>query len=345
MTVSLSRRSLIRSSIAATALLAVSCNRSQANLTSASQQSGQPIRLGLSLWAGSSPWQIAEDKGFLKASGVNTEITWFQTLADSLNAFTAGKIDVANLTLTDLFISNVNNVPCKVISMPVVSVGADVIIADPSINSVQDFVGKTAGIEIATIGHLLFLQALAKNGVAPDSVQIVNMGAGAATSALVAGKLPIAYSYEPFLTQATESGKGKVIFSSADVPGLMTDMIVAQQKLLDTRATEVQKLVDVWNQVLDFRKTNADEAIAIEATRAGVSAEEHRALVEGIDWLTPQEMLETFKPGNTTESLVHAGEVVADFMLEQKLITTRPPATETLIDDRFLKDHVSRNPA
>jgi hypothetical protein len=74
----------------------------QANLTSASQQSGQPIRLGLSLWPGAIPWQIAEDKGFLNASGVNAEITWFQTLADQLNAFTAGKIDIANLTLTEL---------------------------------------------------------------------------------------------------------------------------------------------------------------------------------------------------------------------------------------------------
>jgi NitT/TauT family transport system substrate-binding protein len=102
--------------------------------------------------------------------------------------------------------SNVNNVPCKVISLPDVSAGADAIIADPSINSVQDFVGKTAGIEIATIGHLLFLQALAKNGVDPNSVKTVNMAADAATSALVAGKVPIAYSYEPFITQATKSG-------------------------------------------------------------------------------------------------------------------------------------------
>ena len=321
------------------------CNRPQANLTSASQQSGQPIRLGFSLWPGAIPWQIAEDKGFLKASGVNAEITWFQTLADQLNAFTAGKIDIANLTLTDLFISNVNNVPCKVISLPDVSAGADAIIADPSINSVEDFVGKTAAIEIATIGHLLFLQALAKNGVDPKSVQTVNMTADKATSALVAGKVPIAYSYEPFITQATKSGKGKLIFSSTDVPGLIADMIVAQQKLLDTRPTEVQKLVDVWHQVLNFRKINTDEAIAIEAKRAGVSVEEHRALLEKIDWLTPQETLETFKPGNTTKSLVYAGKVVADFMLEQKLITTRPPATETLIDDRFLKDYVSRNPA
>lgn len=129
------------------------------------------------------------------------------------------------------------------------------------------------------------------------------------------------------------------------MPGLLADTIVAQQALLDTRAAEVQKLVDVWHQVLDFRKTDTDKALAIEAKRAGVSVEEQKALLEKLDWLTPQETLETFKPGNTTKSLVYAGEVVTNFMLEQKLITTRPPATETLIDDRFIKDYISRNPA
>ena len=61
--------------------------------------------------------------------------------------------------------------------------------------------------------------------------------------------------------------------------------------------------------------------------------------------VNPKQTLETFKPGNTTRSLVYAGKVVADFMVEQKLLKTAPPATETLIDDRFMKDYVSRNPA
>jgi len=62
-----------------------------------------------------------------------------------------------------------------------------------------------------------------------------------------------------------------------------------------------------------------------------------------LEWLTPKQILETFKPGNTTRSLVYAGKVVADFMLEQKLLKTAPPETETLIDDQFMKDYVSRN--
>lgn len=342
-----SRRSFVQSSAlaAASTLLAVACGRQTNSSSSASESSNQPIRLGFNLWPGAIPWQIAEEQGFFEAASVNAEITWFQTLGDQINAFNAGKIDIANLTLNDLFMSNSNGVPCKVILMPDVSAGADAIVASNSINSVQDFVGKQAGVEIATVGHLLFLQALAKNGVDPQSVPIVNMAADAAISAMIAGKLDVAYSYDPFITQLLNSGKGNVVFSSKDVPGLIADTVVAHQSLLDRRTAEVQKLVDVWHQVLDFRNQNQKDAYAIEAKRAGVSVEDYAALQKGLEWLAPQQTLETFELGNTTRSLPYAGKVVADFMVEQQLLETTPPATKTLIDDRFMKDYVSRHPA
>lgn len=171
------------------------------------------------------------------------------------------------------------------------------------------------------------------------------MAADAAVSAIIAGRLNAAYFYDPFTTQLLKSGKGKVIFSSKQVPGLVADTVVAHQALLDGRAVEVQKLVGVWHQVLEFRKKNQEEAYAIEAKRAGVSVRDYAALQKELEWLTPQQTLETFQPGNTTRSLVYAGKIVADFMLNQKLLQTAPPVTETLIDDRFMKDYVSRNPA
>ena len=348
-----SRRSFLRSSALAigTTFLAASCKTqtdSGSSLSSVSQVSaasstGSPIHLGFNLWPGAIPWQIAQDKGLLKANGINAEITWFATLGDQINAFNAGKIDIANLTLNDLFLSNAHGVPCKIILMPDVSAGADAIVASNSINSVKDFVGKQAGVEIGTIGHLLFLQALAKNGIELKSVSMLNMAADAAVSAIIAHKLDVAYSYDPFITQLLKSGQGKVIFSSKDVPGLLADTVVAHQPLLESRATEVQKLVNVWHQVLDFRKKNQTEAYKIEAKRAGVSVEEYAALQKGLEWLTPKQTLETFKPGNNTRSLVYAGKVVGDFMVGQKLLQTAPPSTETLIDERFMKDYVSRN--
>lgn len=340
----ISRRTFLRSTLATAATtITVGCNQLPSETASVGSGSpSQPIRLGFNLWPGAIPWQIAEDKGFFKQSGLNVEIIWFQGLGDQISAFNAGKIDIANLTLNDLFMSNLNRVPCKVILMPDVSAGADAIVADSSIKSVQDFVGKQSGVEIATIGHLLFLQALAKNGVDPAVVPIVNIAADAAITAIIAGKLQVAYSYDPFITQLLKSGKGKVIFSSKDVPGLLADTVLAHQPLLDRRAVEVQKLVDVWHQVLDFRNQNQAEAYTIEAKRAGVSVEDYAALQKGLEWLTPKQTLETFQPGNTTRSLLYAGKVVADFMLSQKLIKTSPPDTNSLIDDRFIKDYVSR---
>ncbi|MGB8698442.1 MAG: hypothetical protein WCD18_03410, partial [Thermosynechococcaceae cyanobacterium] len=146
----------------------------------------------------------------------------------------------------------------------------------------------------------------------------------------------------PFITQAVKSGKGKVSFSSKDVPGLIADTQIIHQKVIDEQPEEVQKLVNVWHQVLDFREKSPEAAYAIEAKRAGVSVADYKTLQQGLEWLTPQQTLENFQPGNTTRSLAHAGEIVADFMLKQKLISTKPPATNELIDDRFMKAYVAK---
>jgi NitT/TauT family transport system substrate-binding protein len=98
----------------------------------------------------------------------------------------------------------------------------------------------------------------------------------------------------------------------------------------------------VWHQVLDFRQKSPDEAYAIEAKRAGVSVADYKALQQGLEWLTPQQTLEGFQPGNTTRSLVYAGKIVADFMLSQKLLSKKPPSTTELIDERFMKAYMAK---
>ncbi len=89
----MSRRSFLYISSAAIAtLLATSCRRQPPDQANAAQQ---PLHLGFNLWAGYLPFQVAQEKGFFQANGLNAEITWFPALGDQITAFNAGKVDVA----------------------------------------------------------------------------------------------------------------------------------------------------------------------------------------------------------------------------------------------------------
>ena len=337
----LSRRAFLRScSIAsATALTGVSCQQAKINQNIVPQS--QPLRLGLNLWAGFMPWKVAQEKNLFQLNELNAELNWFPVLSDQLLAFNAGKVDVAGMTMSDFLTGVSNGVKAKVVSVIDISLGADAIVVAPSINSLKDLSGKSASVEIGTVGHLLFLKALEQGGIPQSDVQIVNQASDAAIAALIAGRTKIAYAYEPFVSQAVNSGKGRVIFSSKNVPGLVPDLMVISQRVIEQEPEAVQRLLKVWYQTLDYRNTHLEEVLPIEAKQAGVSVEEYKNLLKGFKWLSPQEAIFTFQPRETTQSLIYTANQITEFMLNQKLLSRKPPAFTELIDERFIKNYLS----
>lgn len=296
-----------------------------------------PLKIGLYLWAGFMPWQVAQEKDFFKANNLNVELIWFPLLSDRLAAFNAGKIDVAGLTMYDFLTGASNGIKSKIISVTDVSLGADAIVATPEIKSVKDLAGKRSSVEVGTVGHFLFLKALEKGGVAKDKVPMVNQSADSAIAALIANKTDVVYSYEPFVSQAVASGKGKVIFSSKDIPGLVPDLLAVRQSAMDSQPDALQKLLEVWYKTLDYRQNNLEEVLPIEAKKAGVSVADYKILLNGFEWLTPAEAIASFKPGTTTQALNVSAKEVGAFMLQEKLITKEAPPIAEFLDDRFLQ--------
>lgn len=319
---------------AASFLASTGCQRQSESVATGSVQSA---RLGLNLWSGFMPWKVAEEKGFFQPNQIDAQITWFPVLSDQITAFNAGKIDMIGITMTDFLNSIRAGVKAKVVTVTDISLGADAIIASPAIATLQDLVGKQASIEMGTVGHMLFLKALEKGGITEDQVKMVNQSADVAVASLIAGKTDVAYSYEPFVSQAVSSGKGKVLFSSKDLPGIVPDLFAVQQDFLDRQPDTVQNMLKVWYQTLNYRKENLDEVLAIEAKQAGVSVAEYQQLLAGFEWLTPQAALTALQPGDTTASMIHTAQEVSSFMLAQKLSDKPAPDFTTLVDDQFIK--------
>ncbi|MDX2215570.1 MAG: aliphatic sulfonate ABC transporter substrate-binding protein [Oculatellaceae cyanobacterium bins.114] len=340
LSVLLSRRSFLRSAALSTAaaIATVSCSGKSASTSGTSQS--RPLQVGMNLWAGFMPWKVAQEKDFFTANGVNVEVTWFPVLSDQLTAFNAGKLDVAGMTLSDMLTGLAGGLQTKIIAITDVSLGADAILVSPAINSIQDLIGKRASIELGTVGHMLFLKALEQGGVAADQVEVVNQSADAATAALIAGKTDCVYSYEPFVSQAVQSGRGKVIFSSKDIPGIIPDPLVIHDRVLTEQPEAVQALMTVWYKTLEYRKAHLDEVLSIEAKQAGVSLEDYTTILKGFSWLTPEECLKTFEPGDSMESVIYSSQVIGDFMVGQDLITSKPDSIEPYIDRRFVEQYL-----
>ena len=93
-------------------------------------------------------------------------------------------------------------------------------ISDGSVTDIKGLKGKQVAYEEGTTSDILLNYALAQNGMTINDIQKVPMPAADAGAALIAGKVPVAVTYEPYLTLAMQQNKKvKMIYSAGEDPG------------------------------------------------------------------------------------------------------------------------------
>lgn len=304
--------------------------------------SGEAIKLGFSAWPGWFPWQVAEEAGIFDEAGVNVELVWFEGYLDSINALAAGQLDANSQTLNDTITSVAAGSDQVIVLTNDNSTGNDQIIAAEDIKTIEDLRGKRIGVEAGVVDHYLLLLGLESAGMTADDVQIENLETGAASAAFASGQLDAVAVFAPFTTQALEREGSHTLFDSSDFPGSIPDHLVVSRELIDERPEDLQKLVNAWFMTLDYIEDNPDEAIAIMAERAGVSAEDYESYDAGTTLFSIDDNVAAFESGDERANLDHNAQEITAFLLETELIEEEPDLSK-LLDPRFITAYAEAN--
>jgi NitT/TauT family transport system substrate-binding protein len=297
---------------------------------------GGKITLGFSAWPGWFPWQVAADQGLFAKNGVDVEVKYFENYTDSLNALSTGNIDANSQTLNDTISSVAGGAKETIVLVNDNSTGNDQIIAREGIADVADLKGKTVAAEEGTVDHYLLLLALQKAGLGPSDIKFTPLATDAAAAAFVAGRVDAVGVFAPFTTTALERKGSRAVATSEDFPGAIPDHLVVNPSLVKDRPDDVQALVKTWFDTVDWIRANREQAVAIMAERAGVSAADYATYDAGTTIFTLEQNLEAFAPGSTDAHLDYQARKITDFLLQTELIDTRPDL-EGLLDDQFVK--------
>src|SRR5580765_5975693 len=219
-------------------------------------QAAEPIKIGYSDWPGWVAWEIAKAKGLFQKQGVDVTLVWFPVYTDSLAALNTGKVDANCSAWCDVLAPLAEGVKLKVVLVNDNSAGNDAIIAKPGLKSVKDLKGKTVATELGTVEHFLLLQGLAKNGMTEKDIQYKNLTVPDAAAAFLAGKVDASALWQPWINQIEKDKKGNVLFTSKEIPGLIPDLLVFQEKVVNERGDDVQKIVATWFDVVAFIKSH-----------------------------------------------------------------------------------------
>ncbi len=292
----------------------------------------EPLKIGYSDWPGWVAWEVAIQKGWFKEAGVDVKFDWFEYVP-SMEAFAAGKIDAVCMTNGDALVTGATGAPSKAILINDYSNGNDMVIAQPGIKSLKDLKGKKIGVEVGFVDHLLLLKGLEGSGMKESDVELVNVPTSETPKALASGDVAAIAAWQPNSGQALKAVPGSTtIYSSADVPGLIYDVLAVNPASLSARSDDWKKVIQVWNKVAAYINDPAtqDDAVKIMASRVNLTPAEYKPFLKGTKILTLEEAKKAFAKGGGLDSIYGSNVVVDKFNTDNKVYEKPQPVADYL---------------
>jgi NitT/TauT family transport system substrate-binding protein len=287
----------------------------------AAAPAGGALRIAYSDWPGWVAWEIGIQKGWFKEEGVEVDFKWFEYVP-SMEAFSAGKVDAVTMTNGDALVTGSSGAPSVAIVINDYSNGNDMVVAKPGLTKVAQLKGKKVGVEVGFVSHLLLVNALKSAGLTDQDVELVNVPTDQTPQLLKSGNVDAIVAWQPNSGQALRELPGSTpIFTSADVKGVIYDLLCVNPKSLRERRADWSKVAKVWFRIADFvaDAKNLDEAAKIMAARVGMAPERYKELMKGTFFLDLAGNKRHFGKGDTLESVYHSSKIVDAFQVQNQV--------------------------
>lgn len=201
-----------------------------------------PLKIAVNDWVGYIPLRLAAE---------SDELTQYLQIVDFPNNSLAMKI-MTNNTIDgyagtiDEALKLSEDIPnLKIACVLDVSDGADVLITKKEINNLKDLKGKKIGVEIQATGNYFLTRILNKAGLTKENIYIVNTPPNESYLLLENNELDAIISYAPHTFHNKD--RFKVLFSSSDIYGEITDVLVIREDSFK----KYQKGIQIMHSIMD----------------------------------------------------------------------------------------------
>nr|WP_236554892.1 putative urea ABC transporter substrate-binding protein [Novosphingobium sp. 9U] len=254
-------------------------------LASCSGQSSAPqqrneFNIGWSIYAGWMPWPYAQQAGIVKkwADKYGLKINFVQVndYVESVNQYTAGKFDGVTVTNMDaLTIPAAGGKDTSAIIVGDYSNGNDGVMlkGGDTLNAIK---GKSVNLVELSVSHYLLARALSTAGMSLTDVKTVNTSDADIVAAFASADSQAAVAWNPQLSVMKGQAGAKEVFSSAQIPGEILDLLVVDTATIKANPNLGKALAGIWYETLALMKqqdAKGKEARAAMAKLAGATPE------------------------------------------------------------------------
>lgn len=236
--------------------------------------------IGWSIYAGWMPWPYAQQAGIVKKweDKYHLKITIVQVndYVESINQYTAGKLDGVTLANMDaLTIPASGGKDTTAVILGDYSNGNDGVLLKGAadLSALKD---RSVNLVELSVSHYLLARALEKAGMGMTDVKTVNTADADIVGAFASPDVTAAVAWNPQLSVMRAQPGVTQVFSSADIPGEILDLLVVDTATLKANPDLGKALAGIWYDTVQLMmKQDADgkAARAAMAKLAGAAPE------------------------------------------------------------------------
>lgn len=293
------------------------------------------IRIMCPTWPGFAPVHAARDLGYFKEEGLTVDIKFEDDRANVMAAYARGDIEVDMRTVGEhQGRPRDESTPGVIIGTIDVSEGGDGVIAEAAISSAADLKGKTVAAELNIPARLILQLELKKAGLTLKDLQIKDIATADTAAVFSDASISAVATYEPYMTQALKaSGRegSKVLYSSKDTPGLITDIISARQDDLAANPEKYRKFLRGIYRAIDFSRKEPRKYAELVAPNFNLKPEDIEDIVKtSISYTTYEDAMAYMGKTGETGTLHGIFDTVMALNLENGAADNKLVATQQI---------------
>ena len=219
--------------------------------------------------------------GLEKTDGVKVELVKYGSWPELLDALNTGRVDAASV-----LIELAMKAKAQGIGLTAVALGhtdGNVIVVTQDVNSAKDLKGKTFAIpHRASSHHILLHEALAKDGLTIDDVNVVEMAPPEMPSALANKQIAGYCVAEPFGAAGVLTSKGKVLYRSDELwhESICCGLVVNDKAYKEKKAL-IDKVITLYEKQ---GKELSDKEVALSKAKTLLTQGEE-VLRQSLQWI------------------------------------------------------------
>ena len=287
------------------------------------------FRIAWSIYVGWMPWAYADEMGIVKKwadkYGIEIEVVQINDYIESINQFTAGAFDGCVMTNMDaLSIPAGGGVDSTALIVGDFSNGNDGLVVKGDLG-LTDLKGRNINLVELSVSHYLLARALDSAGLAERDLTVVNTSDADMVAAFKTPDVEAVVTWNPLLSEIAAEPGAKVLYTSADIPGEIIDMMVVNTEVLEANPDFGKALVGAWYEVMGIMARDDEQGRAARAfmgeksgtDRAGYEAQ----LATTRMFYNPAEAVEFAN----SEALPRTMDVVRNFLFDHGILGEGAP--------------------